>query len=317
MLDFVNTPLTETIEKWDERRERLLNLHRSHPIQPKYSKIRVQKYEDGSYDHHVEWRVDQRKIDELNDAVPNSSLYFDYTAMSSDHLKHSKTRCNWMEYMNDRNLSSRHEVNEAISNRYRGTYGGRWRLFDALPDYAEPWKTLAWEDIRKEYGGEKNYCGAITQYIKHLQRRHEGEVALSWEVWDWSEENLPRETVLWHPQFAKKKALRGKLQGLQNAELKSGGHLFRDSVELSAFGDTTILTSGCGGHLRLKGGAITLMELFAKFGGQYTAQELFSWYYNAQKMVKKRAHYTGSGDVRAAAQMRLQEYGHYGHRDKW
>ena len=65
--------------------------------------------------------------------------------------------------------------------------------------------------------------------------------------------------------------------------------------------------------MKLDGGAITLMELFATFGLVYTAAELFFWYTNAPKVVKKKAHSTGSIDVKAAAVLRFEATGKYGH----
>ena len=43
-------------------------------------------------------------------------------------------------------------------------------------------------------------------------------------------------------------------------------------------------------------------------------EELVCWYYHSEKLAKKRAHPHGSLEVREAAQLRMQTYGHYGHR---
>ena len=67
--------------------------------------------------------------------------------------------------MNDRNISARHRIQQSIQEgRYSpeimlGMSGykarersgvGHWRLLDVIPDYAEPWKILSWQDIVDE-----------------------------------------------------------------------------------------------------------------------------------------------------------------------
>ena len=71
------------------------------------------------------------------------------------------------------------------------------------------------------------------------------------------------------------------------------------------------------GHWRLKGGAITLAELFYRFGERFTGMELCFWYYHAPKLAKKRAHPMGSKLGRDAAWERQSTFGRWGHRDNW
>ena len=96
---------------------------------------------------------------------------------------------------------------------------------------------------------------------------------------------------------------------------------FAADAALITGGETMILANGShgpsGGHWRRYGGAITVGELFYEFGERYTAQELFFWYYHAEKLVKKRAHSKGSQEVREAAQLRFKTFGHYGHRNEY
>ena len=87
---------------------------------------------------------------------------------------------------------------------------------------------------------------------------------------------------------------------------------------MPAVGSTAIIRFAPGeraGHWRLSnGGVVTLMELFVKLGERYTAQELFCWYHHAPKIAVRRPHAWGSKDVRDAARLRHQVYGHWGHR---
>ena len=317
-LDFGSTLLTEATETWEEWRERLLNLTRSDPIQLKYSIVPVRKFGKDDNDEPVGWRLNQRNIDLLNDAVPNNSRNFNHVATSVQHDGY-KCRHSWIESMNDRNIGGRHAINEVIKNSYCGTTGGRWRLFDELPDYAKPWNTLSWSQLLTEYKEEDTPMGnrkATEKYFKHLQRCYEGEVALSWEEWHPSL-GPRREKILWHPQYAKSRAQMLILEGLKTGKRNhctKYDWLFHEDVDLSAVGDTTILRHVRGSLQTLEGGAITLMELFVTFGNLFTAAELFFWYYQAPKVVKKRAHSTGSAEIQAAAKLRKESFGHYGHR---
>jgi hypothetical protein len=317
-LAFDSTPLSQETESWEERRMRLLSLRRTDPTQRKYSKTRVKQYDDGS-GPIVDWRLTQKNIDQLNNYVPDQSSFFDYSVLTQRHQKRDGKSCNWIGYMHDCNLTSRNEIEKVIDQRYRGEDGSRWRLFDALPDYAEPWNTLSFYDICSEFETSYDRYGrdvAAKEYIKHLQRRYDGEVALSIERWVASVEDMPRHKEMWQPQFAKNADQRRELFDLQWA-----GSKYQESYpqtrrfDLSAVGDTMILRRSSGGHSRLEGRAITLMELFAKCGKDYTAQECFFWYYHAPKVAKKRMHPQGSKDNRDAAKLRFKEYGHYGHRN--
>ena len=158
----------------------------------------------------------------------------------------------------------------------------------------------------------------MADYFKHLCRRYEGEVALTWERVEWFSGPVPREKVLWHPQFGKKPAQMQALTALAAGGKNTPGKFFARDVDLLAVGSTMIVRfapNARAGHWRLSGGGvITLMELFMKLGERYTAQELFCWYYHAQKIVTKRPHAWGSPDVRDAARLRYQIYNHWGHR---
>ena len=58
----------------------------------------------------------------------------------------------------------------------------------------------------------------------------------------------------------------------------------------------------------------TLPELFLNLGEKYTAMELYFFYNNCQRIVKKRAHQHSSKDRRDAAWLRWRETGRWGHK---
>jgi hypothetical protein len=225
--------------------------------------------------------------------------------------------------MHDRNISARHAVLQVITDGWRSpgdacggpwrltTYGSdHWRLLYSLPDYAKPWNTLSEDDIRSEYEWDSD---PYKEYVKHMSRRYEGEVVLAWIEWRKSWQALPRDKVLWNPQYAVSTKSAHEISLLPRGD----GPCFDETVDLLAVGNTTILRTkqGTAGHWYLRGGAITLCELFAKFGDNFTASELMFWYHNAPKIVKKRPHSWGSAEHRNAAHARHYAWGRYGHCD--
>jgi hypothetical protein len=151
--------------------------------------------------------------------------------------------------------------------------------------------------------------------MKHLVLRFEGEVALTWEHWSWELLPLPRNAEYWNQQFATNEA---NFKALGNLTFERDGYgisMVHHHIDLEKVGNTTILRTEQGqkGHWHLSGGAITLADLFFKFGEQYTVSELMSYYYNAKKVCRKRQHAWGSAECRQAALQRYKSNGHYGH----
>ena len=146
----------------------------------------------------------------------------------------------------------------------------------------------------------------FTEYVRHVLMRYEGEVALAWDEWDRAGGPLPRDKLLWPPQYAINVHQRQKLSSLAaSGATPKPGDLFTDDVDLTSFGNSTILAHTSGGHWRRRGGAITRGEVSHNFGERLNAQELFFSYYHAEKLCKKRAHAHGSEEVREAAQVRM------------
>ena len=58
---------------------------------------------------------------------------------------------------------------------------------------------LTWQDVVDQYWDKEH---PFEEYIKHLSRRYEGEVAATWSEWEYMPADLPRDASLWHPQFA-------------------------------------------------------------------------------------------------------------------
>ena len=131
---------------------------------------------------------------------------------------------------------------------------------------------------------------------------------------------LPRDAGLWDQQLASDQenyAALGKVQNRMHRGTEWDQYLIDQSVDLTKVGNTNIMFArpGKDGHWHVNGGAITLAELFYKFGKEHTVAELMLWYHNAPKVLRKRQHSWGSPDVRAAAKQRMFTYGRPGHRD--
>ena len=136
--------------------------------------------------------------------------------------------------------------------------------------------------------------------------------------WSYSEEPLPRDAVFWDPQFASSQQNFEALKRLRFAKDRWGNEYVPMDVDLTKVGNTTILRTRDGdtGHWQLNGGGITLAELFFKFGGHYTVAELMSWYYNADKVLRKKKHAWGSVECKKAAMQRWKTYGRPGHQSQ-
>ena len=303
------------------RREFLLSIKRSDPKQKKFSRLQVPRYVILNPDRGWASVENWHNIDLLNDIVPDASWTFNFEALKLKYRKHNGKEGSWIQFMNDRNITARHGLETVIRNNWYPTSQYQhlgpcdaWRLLFSLVHYAHPWRTLRWADVRNEYPNEEPF----TKYIKHLLSRYEGEVALAWERWVYSGSGLPRDKALWDPQFATSAANRSNLAKMPREYSNYFGDFgkFGNEVDLLAIGNTTILRTRENehGHWYLqRGGAFTLADLFAKFGDTYTVSELMFWYHHAPKLVKKRPHSWANADRRAAAAVRHEATGHYGH----
>ena len=166
-------------------------------------------------------------------------------------------------------------------------------------------------------------------YIHHLMAKYEGEAVLTEDTWVWSDSPVPENGVgLWQPQFAKNSEDRNamKMMGAgMPAEKGEGRGQRRQSVggvgcpllDYRQCPTTTMLQwegDGKDGHWHRKGTAMSLTELFFKFGKEHSAYEIFFWYLHAEKLCLKRDHSWGSATVRQAAHARYEATGRWGHK---
>ena len=186
---------------------------------------------------------------------------------------------------------------------------------ERLVVYSRPWEKLSWEDVAEEYS---EYKLPFKEYVHHLIRREEGVVALAREEWELCEFDLPRSAELWDPQYATSHANYEALRKLRIVKDEYGNRVVAAGEDLRAVGKTTIIRprEEEDGYWYLTGAAITLAQLLFEFRRNYTVAELMYWYFNATKICRKRPHAWGHPDIRRAASLRYQKFGHHGHFSK-
>ena len=132
--------------------------------------------------------MSQDNIDLLNDLVPAAALPFDFDSLQSTHAKFNGKLGPCIDFMNDCNILARKKVTHVINDdwqsgmhcRQQGSWEGHWRMLYFLAVYSEPWKPYPESELRKEFPQSKD---PYEDYIKHLCKRFEGEVALVWGQW--------------------------------------------------------------------------------------------------------------------------------------
>ena len=127
--------------------------------------------------------------------------------------------------------------------------------------------------------------------IKHLCRAYEGETVFTLASWEHDPKPLSsyRDRRFWDPQFAVDNDQYDLLR--QNyGRCDHRGKLYAD-VDLLAVGSTTLFQiPPQGPHQTRAGSIITLGELIAALGEQYTAMELMMWYWNAPRLTGRKPH---------------------------
>ena len=231
-------------------------------------------------------------------------------------------RAIFIEKMHHLSIAARKQMEGVLTAEGWEKHGGHWRqwpLVTRLPAFTEPWREYTLEDVRKQF---PQAAHPLVEYFDHFARMYDGHVVLVSGAWEKIGEGTPavggdpllRDARLWRPQFARTRAQRETLRGLR----KNQQGEVDESVDLrKQVGDTTILRwpEGSDGPWCLRGGALTLPMLWQQFGSLFTAQELLFYYQNCPKVAKTRAHAWGSREVRAAARLRKETYGHWGHRN--
>jgi len=89
---------------------------------------------------------------------------------------------------------------------------------ERLVVYSRPWEKLSWEDVAEEYSGCKL---PFKEYVHHLIRRAEGEMALTREEWQLCPLDLPRSAELWDSQYC---TSQGNYEALRKLRIVDDGN---------------------------------------------------------------------------------------------
>ena len=203
----------------------------------------------------------------------------------------------------------------------------RTRTFlGVLPDTDFSGRPIYPEDFQTRWGGDS------TALIKHLFKKHEGEIAEVRGEWmPWYGEP-PSSGPMFHPQFATSEPQWVQLSAMWNGDVKSKG---KRKGSQSADGDTSNRGKGSksadGDMSNLvisfrenvppgydfafrKASVVTLPALMLHLSDRFCAADLYAFYCSCRLLAIRRQHSWGSAVRRAAGVDRKATFGHWGHR---
>ena len=128
--------------------------------------------------------------------------------------------------MSPRRLKTPQYGSKTMSRRFQDSSRRLWTL-PRLCDPWDPW-TLG-----------PSFRPSVRPCVRPSDRSSKGEVALAWNIWRWSPHPLPRDKVLWNPQYST-----NNMSAYALASMLNGSDFeIDDNVDLLAVGNTTILRS--------------------------------------------------------------------------
>ena len=197
-------------------------------------------------------------------------------------------------------------------------------LLTSLPDTDGQGDPIHWHDFTWRWNSRSDML------LRHLLRKHEGEVAEAWGVWKPWYGRVPMDGSLYHPQFAwdeahfielKRKAKgkgkgKGKKGGKRGPQPADGGKSQPMAAQTPQ--GTRVLSFDAehlppGYHFAYRtGGVFTLAMLFYYCGSDFCATDLYRFYCRCRLMCVRRAHSWASYERQAAARMRYTATGRWG-----
>jgi len=179
---------------------------------------------------------------------------------------------------------------------------------EAVPDlpnlnWYESKQPTAWRIPPDKW--RRDWYKDLKKFLQNMFRMHEGEVIEllgSWEPAVGGDDN----NLWFHQQMATTET--------QKADLRRRSSPTLSKDELGTLGAMTHMQVRAGQLCFRHGSAITLPELMCDWVGEYTFRELYFWYLQSPKLVKKRTHPVGNTVEREAAWVRLYEYGSFAKR---
>ena len=271
------------------------------------------------------WPVDWGRIDELNAMVPQ---WVEYTvtpqSLTQRYLNLKGEDVNFVQWYRDWALHCSHILYSRVDSH-------EWndlRIGESLPDTSILGARLSraawldrWEYYRHNNGrvvqGQERY----TNYFKHLFTKHMGEVAMVKPDERYlSQSPMVSRNGHWpatffHPQFAIKAEDRARWA---NRRQSAAGD-FVTAAEAAKVGSTTFMDfTADGQEATFKVATVlSLPELFLWGAKRFTALELYFYYNNCLKVVKKRPHAWSSQEKRDAVHLRYRDRLKAGRQPRW
>ena len=281
---------------------------------PLYDKDFVMQMKDLRLPCPVDWQ----QIDLLNALVPRWARFTVYPDLLLDTFQNRRgDRVGFVRWYRDWALTNEHTFKEILSSP---EYLLNAHVMQQLPDINTLGQSLLSDDTWLQHWHKD-----ATNYFHHLFAKHAGEVVMVG-----SEE---RQTLLaggggrwskryFHPQYA----IKGKhrVQWYEAEHHKSAAGDILTAAEAAQIGSTTFMEfSADGAVCKFKVAKVmSLSEFFVWGHKDFTALELYFYYNNCLKMVKKRRHAWASKEQTEAAHVRFNDrkrvgrvprFGHYRH----
>ena len=270
-----------------------------------------------------QWDLDWTRIDLLNSLVPEWAKFeLRPQSLTSTYYNKAGKECDFVAWYRDWSLTKEHAFYELLTDETA-------HVCRDLPDPDQLGHRLSeatWEAKWRSFAVPKKGVAvgmeSFKNFFHHLFAKHMGEVA---QVSVLGNVEVSAAGDYWpskyfHPQFAIKKEHRNWMEKNRKSAAGDINHV-RDAKWL---GSTTLMQFTRDGRTATmtKAVVMSLPELFLWGGPDFTALELYFYYNNCLKLVKKRKHAWASQDNRDAAQLRYQDrqaagrlprYGHYRH----
>ena len=234
-------------------------------------------------------------------------------------------------------------LNGEFSERLRS--GRHWKLLEELPDIdaENPFNSFfdTSDIVRKQcYKSVKGETEKLIKYFKDIQTANRGELAETWS--EWTKFELQGETAesfkkavfpnLLHPQFAlterQYKAMKKvyddwgatpaqilhALQLLPNENMLNRAFHMNNVVQIHP-NDISYSASGELRRVRCiwkkSACVVDVITLFLKCGHQFTAWDLYWYYWNAEKYSRKRGRGQRSKESQEGAWYRFEKQGNF------
>ena len=180
------------------------------------------------------------------------------------------------------------------------------------------------EEGRTLSAAARNSLDARWGLIRDLCNKHRGEAREIHGGWRFVPRPFPVEEKYFHAQYCHT-AFEAKLRTSWKGKPAAGGKGGSSSSSGVKGGQRAPVSDGVEntflardhkapeGHWLREATVTGLPELFAKFGHEATAKELYEWWGSARVLVHKRVHGASHPARREAAVKRFKETGHWGH----